>query len=189
MIDLKNLVKSVQVASQSAVEAIASENLKIFNTYFEKVEDDLSDQNINKKLSRNKEETIPFMISNFNMSDGVRYKPRMIAIQYPTEDVDGPKIQDVYVPLLTLVPISMPQLSELRFSTDLEMVLDENAPDNIKVSFPKNQKTKSLIKQQVANEDKAKATLDIVINSANISDGLQKIIEGYEKALRAQIPM
>lgn len=192
MIDLKSLVKSVQVASQSAVEAIASENLKIFNTYFECTDEEGQSNVKKKKLNSMENDDVMGMISNFSSAEGVRYKPRMITIQYPVETARGPEIQDVYVPLLTLMPIAMPQLSELKFSTDLELALDDDAPNNIRVSFPAKQKNKPFLKQNKQNEppdEKAKAKLEVVINSENVSDGLQKIIEGYEKALRAQIPM
>lgn len=188
MIELRSLVKSVQVAAQSAVEAISAENLKVFDTYFERV---VEEGTIEKNLTARPEEgatPIPSMVAAFTASDGLRYKPRTIVLQYPVETKDGPKIHDVHVPLLTLVPVTMPQVSELRFSTDLELTLDEEAPDNVRVSFPKKTKPKGFLKQQEDDGEPSKANLEIVINASNATDGLQKIIEGYEKALRAQIP-
>ena len=52
--------------------------------------------------------------------------------------------------------------------------------DNLSISFPSKTKTNE--------ENKHLATLEVNIDKATTPEGLKKLIEGYDRALRAQIP-
>ncbi len=189
MIDLSSLVKTIQDASLSAVELVSAEHLKILDRYFETIEES---ENLNEGSAQRKShpESLSHLLSDSadHLNDEVTQtlRPKTVTIQYPKETAKGFEIQNVDVPLLTLMPISMPQISELKFTSDLELSLDDN--DVLKVSFPTKKKERRFHKNTESSDKTASAKLEIIFNDANMSDGLQKIIEGYEKALRAQIP-
>lgn len=206
MIQLKSLVKAIQDASLSAVDHISSEHMKTFDKYFEEVEEvielaevleKLSKSVENSKLTKDDKDTIIGQSKNVSelikkldddsgKQKSKKLKPKMVTIQYPTETSEGFKVHDVHVPLMTLIPMALPQITELRFTTDLEISVDEN--DDLKVSFPTKKKDNRLFKNGDNDEKKSNATLEVVLNASNMSSGLQKIVEGYEKVLRAQIP-
>lgn len=206
MIQLKSLVKAIQDASLSAVDHISNEHMKTLDKYFEEVEEvielaevleRLSKSVENSKLTKDDKDTIigqsksvSDLIKKLDDDTGKqktkKLKPKTVTIQYPTETAEGFKTHDVHVPLMTLMPMALPQITELRFTTDLEISVDDN--DDLKVSFPTKKKENRLFKNGDDDDKKSNATLEIVLNASNMSSGLQKIVEGYEKALRAQIP-
>lgn len=113
-------------------------------------------------------------------------KPKMVAMQYPIVTKDGPGIQTVNVPLISLVPLSQVQLKEMNFSTELELSVNGDA---LQVSFPK----RTLKSQEMAEEganmgNGGKAKLEVKICATETPDGLKYIVDGYERALRAQVP-
>lgn len=188
MIDLNSLVKAIQDASLAAVTAVSNEHLKILDRYFEVVDEPENSLNTNRKSTRKSlTQQLATQVPHDDYDDTIqKFKPKTVTIQFPKETANGFEIHDVHVPLLTLMPISLPQISELRFTTDLEIAVDPN--DLLKVSFPTQRKDRKLMKNKDQQDQVTSAKLEIVFNDATLSDGLQKIVEGYEKALRAQIP-
>lgn len=176
MLHLKELVEAVQQATLSATEHVKQANLKIMDTYFEEIDVDI----------KSSKDTIKTQEKNIARRKNKKIKPKTVIIQYPKETANGFETHDVHVPILTLLPVTMPQISELKFTTDLELHLDDNG--DLKVGFPSSKNATSLLKKLDEGERKSIATLEIVFNASNMSTGLQKIVEGYEKALRAQIP-
>ena len=111
---------------------------------------------------------------------------KSVTISYPVVGKNNEiKSVDVEVPLITLVPISSAQIEELKFSTDLEIALEN---DDLVVSFAKSQSEKNDDNKWFKKNKGTTAHLDITVKPAEASEGLSKIIEGYEKVLRAQIP-
>jgi hypothetical protein len=104
-------------------------------------------------------------------------KPKTVTLQYPKITSKGSEIHDVIVPLISLVPISLTEIANVTFKTDLEVQM---IGDDLSISFPS--------KTKANEEDKHLATLEVNIDKATTPEGLKKLIEGYDKALRAQIP-
>jgi ElaB/YqjD/DUF883 family membrane-anchored ribosome-binding protein len=116
--------------------------------------------------------------------DGLR--PKMTTIQYPQQIADGVVMSEVKVPLITLVPLSMTQISEVKLRTELEIQLDD---DELLVSFPAPQSGTPQDKGDDAQtSSRPSATLEITLTPHHGTEGLRKIVDGYEKVLRAQIP-
>ena len=115
-------------------------------------------------------------------------RPRMVTVQYPHQTKEGKTTtSDVHVPLITMVPLSMSQISEVKFRTDLEVQLDNN---ELSVSFPTTLSTANNRDdgRQSAETARPVAQIEITMTPHHTSEGLRKIIEGYEKVLRSQIP-
>ncbi|PHS08209.1 MAG: hypothetical protein COA78_12975 [Blastopirellula sp.] len=116
---------------------------------------------------------------------GPPMRPKMVAITYPKETIDGPASHIVLVPLIALTPMSMATLSKLTFRTDLDIHQSEDG--ELKISFPEGK-----IKMAEGNSENtyrtSTATLEITLDGTPPSQGMKKLIEGYERALRAQIP-
>ena len=207
MIKFDQLIKVIHDAALSANQALADENLKIIDKYFEKTNvseshESLFDealQSVNtilKKKDSGKNE-IKAAVQNLiairnasinNNQDGESanaesLKPKIVVLQYPIPTQDGFVMKDVEIPLISLIPVSMSEVSEIKFKTTLELIVDD---DNLQVGFP-NKSDKNKLENTSPNESHY-STLEITIRPREGSEGLTTLIQGYEKALRAQLP-
>ncbi len=146
--NLEHLVTVIQEGAIAASKALQSQNLKLIDQYFEP-----SDTNNEKKSLKesmlssmdgwDKEEAIstvdkvmeqltPELIESFERSKS-KLKPKTVIIEYPMETAKGIVIQEVVVPLITLVPISCTEVSQVKFKTTLEVNLVD---EDLSLSFP-----------------------------------------------------
>ena len=107
---------------------------------------------------------------------------RTVILKYPQTTESGVKMIDVKVPLITLVPVSGSEIEELKFALDLNIL---QVGDNLEVSFGEMPDTK---RRKDENKSSSVAHLEMTIKPTKTTEGLKKLIEGYERALRAQIP-
>lgn len=111
-------------------------------------------------------------------------RPKMVSMAFPTITSNGPATHYVDVPLITLTPISTLLINEVNIKTSLEITVDSK--DNIMVSFP--QKKQPGIFSSHSESTYSNTEIEIKFRGGETPEGLQKVIEGYERALRAQIP-
>lgn len=153
MINLNNLVEALNNAANIANTSLLTSYSDVMGTYFEKKE----------------------------KSDA--YSAKNVSINYPVKtDDNSVKNIAVDVPLITLVPISSTRIEELKFTTNLDIVLKN---DELLVAFSNGEGNKNMFNNK---EKSATATLEILLRPNDNPEGLKNIIEGYEKILRAQIP-
>lgn len=201
MIDFSQFVKVIHDAALSTNQALMAENIKIITKYFDRIEIEEENPSIDEaaiaakkvlvKGDANEEELRKHLQKLTDANEATRnkqkenkhkstyYRPKMVSVQYPQATADGVVIKDVNVPLLTLVPISMSEVSEIKFKTHLEIIDDD---EQLKVSFPGKDHKSS------GNGSDHLSSLEITIRPHECSAGLTTLIEGYEKVLRAQIP-
>ena len=129
------------------------------------------------------------LIKNYFKEDesGNFYEAKTMALQFPQTTQSGEiKMLDLEIPLITLVPITSTQIEEMKFETDLNLHLvgEEN---ELQISFGKESPT---LKDKVSGKrpKSSSARLEMTIKPGEISEGLNRLIEVYEKLLRAQIP-
>ncbi|QMU64087.1 MAG: DUF2589 domain-containing protein [Flavobacteriaceae bacterium] len=190
--NLEQLVSVIQKGALAASTAIQNQSLKLIDLYFEETDGEdlntsLKDALISSMSGQDKKratelaEKIMSSISTdlkdvFAKARG-KLKPKTVTIQYPRETAKGVVSQEVIVPLISLVPISLTEMSQVKFKTDLEVNLVD---DELAISFPEKIKDRE--------SDVNIASLEVVIDKTHPTDGLKKLIEGYDRALRAQIP-
>lgn len=110
-------------------------------------------------------------------------KPKVVTIQYPEQTEHGVVLRDVNVPLITIAPLTMSQVSQLKLKTKLEI---QDTEQGLRISFPFTKTTPSEGTGDGSQSNVAE--LEITIEPHQGTGGLQKLVEGYEKMLRAQIP-
>lgn len=159
MISLNSFVHAIYGAVLDADHALAERNQRLLDTYFEWVEDE---------------------------KGADKLRPRTIVVQYPRETSAGMVVHDVHVPLITLLPASTLQIEKLHLKSRLEVVL--NKENEIQVSFQPHSPESSKETPESNQRYQGLATLEIELTTAALPDGLKSLIEGYERALRAQIP-
>jgi hypothetical protein len=204
MINLEEFVHSIHVATASAGEALIQKNLDLLERFFEPADDDdedithmaeigRSDAKVEGKTLKRGEKKEPpsvdapklFMYGEY-WGEIPILKPKMVAMQYPTVTRNGPGVQTVNVPLITLIPLSQVELREMSFSTELELSVNGDA---LQVSFPKRTlKAREMAEEGAKQWHGGRAKLEVKIAAMETPDGLKYIVDGYERALRAQVP-
>jgi hypothetical protein len=165
MIKFRALMEAIQNSIQGASQAQEQYELKAtLDDYFEVAKEEETDE------------------TTIN-SNGVHYKAKTVSMDFPTQTADGLEIIKTEVPLITLSPISSARISEVKFTTELEVTSDKEG--TLLVNFPK--KTAGRFSKGQA-ESRSNTTIEICLTGSENPEGLKHIIEGYEKILRAQIP-
>lgn len=207
MINLDALIAAVQSSVIEAANALNARNMELFHSYFETVEDEVPQdvaaaaarvieasraagsagepdaaQDAIRRAGEALERAVEALASKRKAAPALR--PKTTAIQYPHITKDGPTVHTVHVPLIALAPICFAQITELRMKTDLELSVQG---DSLTASFPAEPRTAA---EEAAGKRPAgrTASVEIVLGEMPSSQGLRLIVEGYERALRAQIP-
>jgi hypothetical protein len=202
MIRFQALMHAVQQSIHSAAQAVESAGFKHIDKFFDKiVNDDPNDQqekskklgDIQEAINAGDDEKANVLLKELNESpsdneqaaseDNVIYRPKMVAMAFPSKGKEGVDSTIVNVPLITLCPISSPRIKDVQFTADLEVTADDN--DELFVAFRAPQVTGG---EHSISKDTTNTRIEISLIGHETPEGLQIIIEGYEKALRAQIP-
>ena len=111
---------------------------------------------------------------------------KMVSIKMPQQTIDGMEEIEVKVPLITMVPMTTSRIKKLKFSADLEIYIKD---DKLQVDFNKLKTEKNLFKNKKNSDIQThNAHIELEIEPTESSEGIKRLIEGYEKQLRAQIP-
>jgi len=150
MIGLDKLVETINQAAEMANSTVAENTDQIINNFFDFDE------------------------------ETERYEAKTFNLAHPILNEKGEMEEvNVNIPLISIVPISTVRIEQLKFTTELEIALEN---DELKVSFSPSGTTDE------SAQNRPTATLEIMIQPQNNPEGLSKLIEGYDKVLRAQIP-
>lgn len=100
---------------------------------------------------------------------------KTILLKYPYVTDDGIKDVDIQVPVLTVVPLALSQIDQMKLVTDFQMTIVNG---ELEISFPTSSSGSSTANSQ----------MEITFGPAEVPDGVKIILEGYDRLLRAQIP-
>jgi hypothetical protein len=107
------------------------------------------------------------------------FKPRTVKVQYPDNSDNG--TTEIDVPLITLVPVSASKIDTVKLSSEFRVSI---VNDELQLDFPRNNGDGSFFKPAKGSI----GTLEITLKPGDVSEGLDSLIEGYEKILKMQIP-
>lgn len=162
MIRIDQFINVIHGAVLSANDALRQENLKLLETYFE--------------------DTGEYPLAGKEGSENgasQNLKAKTVALQFPELSENGVVMRNVQVPLIALVPVSMTKVSEVKFRSNVEIqVEDDNLMMNFRLRAPQGESAPGV----------TSASIEMTITPQESSEGLKNLIEGYEKALRSQIP-
>lgn len=207
MIKFDQLVQVIHDAALSANEAVANENLKLIDKYFEsaaetksstqfieaalQLTDDMMTQD-NPDFSElgdlmegfvNCQKNKPSKLGGLDYQSFGSLKPRTVTLQCPEATREGTRVKNIKVPLIALAPITLSEISEIKFKTTLEIISDD---EGLNVDFINS----SVIAKgkDKADENQTRTTLEITIRPKETSAGLKSLVQGYEKVIKAQMP-
>lgn len=167
MIEFQSLMRAIHKGVRDAAKSVEGESLDFIKRFFDQVTVDDPDD----------EET----------GETTVLRPKTCAMEFPSRTADGINMVTVQVPIVAICPISSPRITEVKFSSELEISSTED--DKLMVAFPilKNQQ-EGTADQPALSSKTTNASLEITLTGNEPPEGLKKLIDGYERALRAQIP-
>ncbi len=215
MFSLKSFLQAIQGAILAADDALKQKNLDVLNTYFEK---DVDDQEIRKRIDQSLSSTEEVLNSDSTVSrqalEGVMeslkelkgslsqpdaidqalagedLRPKTVILSYPSIDKDGSvKDKEVHVPLVTLVPVTFSKIEELRLKTYLELNVQDGEIQVGLGKFSNKGAADGETTQSGGTGNKSSiGSIEIIIKPQQMSDGMQHVVDAYEKTLKAQLP-
>ncbi|WP_417319517.1 DUF2589 domain-containing protein [Emcibacter sp.] len=191
MISLDNLIQAVQKSAEAAAKSIMDRNLALLGHFFEEVpveeEDDDGGRNgRGGRGGRNGRGGGKKGSDDDGDDDGYSHylHPRMVAMKFAKMTPDGPQDHLVHVPLISIAPFSSLQLDTMEFQIEMDIHEEEG---EVQVSFPMKKKGFFPSKDSSAPSG-SRAQVKITMKGFDRPKGLDVIIEGFDKSLRAQIP-
>ena len=209
MINIEQFINVIHSAVISANETLKQENLNLVRDYFEdtgeveEMQDSLDDalEQVEEALKHTRPTKAmldsvkeAFVNAKESLQDEGKtqrkakspscLRAKTVTLQYPDQTSKGVVMRNVNVPLIALMPVSLPQVSEVKFKTNLEIMVDK---DDLKIDFPmkgQNMKTEGLS----VDDQPTNTSIEITITPQENAEGLKRLIEGYERTLRSQIP-
>lgn len=200
MIKFDAFVTAIQEAITKANESLVDrQTSKFVEMYFDKIGDeaDLQDKLDNALSSlkggqqQSKEDRIKALKEARDALSGGKfssdkehaeqpdtYTPKLVSVQFPFTTENGIEYRDIHIPLLTLVPVTSTEITEVTLESDI--VISESN-DEVHLNFERK-----LFSQMMGNAKPGR--LKIKISPRDPAEGLQIVIDGYEKLLRSQIP-
>lgn len=169
MLNLDDLVIAIQKSADAAAESIMHKNIELIKNYFYEVP--------KSSLAGNVANNFPD-----DMTGSSVLRPKVAVMEYPHQGAGGASTHSVLVPLISLAPMAQLQISDMEINFDMHISeLDGKAV----VQFP----TKKKFSVFGANNPKeTNAHIKIKLSNFASPDGVKMVVEGYDKALRAQIP-
>lgn len=167
MIKFKSLMNAIHQSIHSAAQAVEAEGVKHIETFFDAIK--------HEELDKDDQGLAP--------ESYVTHRPKMVAMAFPSRTDKGIESVMVNVPLITLSPVSSPRIQEVKFKAELDVTTNED--NELMVAFANSNKRGLL---STCDHKTTNTAIEITLKGHEPPEGLQLVIEGYEKALRSQIP-
>lgn len=170
MISFKAFINTVHYAIMGANDLIMDKNIGLLYKYFDETTVESKDEKGNL-LKDSNDQTITKKVM----------VPKSVILEYPSLTEEGESIvNEVHVPLITLVPLTTSKIEKATFSADFELQIIDN---ELQIDFVNSSKKGSLFKKSKTSIGK----LEITVTPQESSDGLKLLIEEYEALLKKQI--
>ena len=170
------LVRAIHKSISDATKSVEADGIRHLKNFFYPVDD-------NGKAVGDTVNAQGKQILLQDFKTGRRYRPKTVIMEYPVRREDKIETSTVEVPLVILSPIATPKVSQAKFVADLNISTDDNG--DLQVDFANHKRGAFGLGDEI---NKGNTHIEITLEAGETPEGLQRIIDGYERALRAQIP-
>lgn len=214
MISFKAFINAIHDAILAANDSLMQKNTGLLDKYFEAPEDDTdirrtiedaieASKSIYTQKDKEEQEEFKKVLKGLEYAwkalsekekdqgeetetpkskPGGALSPKSVVVEYPHQTSRGIEYTEVHVPLITLVPLTMSEIKEAKLTTEFEL---EIVDDEVQLNFGSGGGKGKLFKKK---PETTFGRLEITISPQDSSEGLKRLVEGYEKALKSQIP-
>jgi len=156
MITLKQFIRAIHESVVQASDSLMDKNIGLLDHYFQE--------------SSTEEKCLV---------------PKTVILEFYSLSGDGKSQSNkVQVPLITLVPISIPRIEKATLTTDFEM---EVVDGELQIDFKGASRPNSLGKLFGKNAKKRVGRLEIVMTPQDTPEGLKLVVDAYESTLKRQL--
>jgi hypothetical protein len=156
MITLKQFIRAIHEAVVQASDSLMDKNIGLLDHYFEQ-----------------------------SSTDEKALVPKTVNLEFYSLSADGAsQVNKVQVPLVTLVPISIPRIERATLTTDFEM---EVVDGELQIDFKGSRRPSALGKMFGNDHDKRVGRLEIVMTPQDTPEGLRLVVDAYESTLKRQL--
>jgi hypothetical protein len=167
MISFKAFIEGINSAIVSANEYLMDKHEGLLDTYFDTTE----------------------TVKTGSRPASSSLTPKSVKLQYPKPSATGEiSMVDVDVPLITLVPLEFSKIDKVKITAQFDLLVINNELQIIFSSEEQKRKFSLFGKATTQTKSGSPGQIEITIRPTDTPEGLKKIIEGYDKVLRAQIP-
>ena len=190
MIRFTDLVNGIQSAITGAVRGVEGQQLEeLFDFFHTGSEEQERGNNARYENQEPRYENVGFSQGGDGGGSGVggdtRFlSPKLVEMRFARETAEGPQSHSVFVPLISLVPMNELQIESLDLEMDVELV---NHEDEMLVNFPQTRRN-FLNRENAGQAAKANAKIKLHVTAGPRPPGVDIVMQGYERALKAQIP-
>ena len=177
MKELRKLIREIQNAVIFAADDVVKKSTSVIDTYFDPV--------------------VPGPGGDEGESFLGNYTPKMVAFEYPVmkpESVKGPETHRVFVPLISIAPPATYYIDEVKVRLQIEMHIDEDGEESFVLVAPtgsaKTARKGDLdaVEESPLHDLEIPSFVEVVVRRGERAAGITQIVEGYDRALRAEIP-
>lgn len=156
MITLKQFIRAIHEAVLQASDSLMDKNIGLLDHYFEQ-----------------------------SATDEKYLVPKTVNLEFYSLSPEG-KAQSskVQVPLITLVPISIPRIERATLTTDFEM---EVVDGELQIDFKGTKRRSSLGKMFGREDEKRVGRLEITMTPQDTPEGIKLVVDAYEATLKRQL--
>lgn len=156
MITLKQFIRGIHEAILQASDSLMDKNIGLLDHYFEP-----------------------------SANDEKYLVPKTVNLEFYSLSSDG-KAQPnkVQVPLITLIPISIPKIERATLTADFEM---EVVDGELQIDFKGTQRRSSLGKLFGKDDEKRVGRLEITMTPQDTPEGIKLVVDAYEATLKRQL--
>ena len=183
MIRFTDLVNGIQSAITGAVRGVEGQQLEALFEFFHTGSEEQERGN-NARYENQEMRYEKVSVSQGGDGDTRFLSPKLVEMRFARETAEGPQSHSVFVPLISLVPMNELQIESLELEMDVELV---NHEDEMLVNFPQTRRN-FLNRENAGQAAKANAKIKLHVTAGPRPPGVDIVMQGYERALKAQIP-
>lgn len=177
MKELRELIREIQNAVIFAADDVAKKSMSVIDTYFDAVP--------------------PGEGGSEGESFLGNYTPKLVAFEYPVmkpKNQRGPKTHRVFVPLISIAPPATYYIDEVKVRLQIEMQIDEKGVESFVLVAPRGSAPAAVSTQSIDRTAEPPQTVEfpsfveVIVRRGERAYGITQIVDGYDRALRAEIP-
>ena len=169
-----NLITGLKEAVVQAAREMEHQQLRTIHRYFDWVED-------NDTAEEGVEGGRPPPALTAKSSEG-HWTPKLARFDLPVEDgPGGPRVKEIFVPLISMVPQSALVIDEVRLVTEVELSIDSDSEEERGLLG-------GLTTSDSRKESQRTMLVEITIRGEELAEGYDTLVRAYSHSVKQQVP-
>lgn len=177
MKELRKLIREIQNAVIFAADDVVKKSMNVVDTYFDPIKPGSGGEDDGSYLGN--------------------YTPKMVSFEYPVmkpKNHGGSETHRVFVPLISIAPPATYYIDEVKVRLHIEMQIGEDGEENFVLIAPTSASGTRLMAGGSGGADappqpiEMPSFVEVVVRRGERAVGITHVVDGYDRALRPEIP-